>query len=54
MLKAIKIRLYPNTEQVAFINKQLGCRLVYSQCLEHKKKNLMKLITSLYLQWFSY
>ena len=40
MLKAIKIRLYPNAEQVAFINKQLGCcRFVYNKCLEHRKES---------------
>ena len=39
MLKAIKIRLYPDDEQVTFINKQLGCRLVYNQCIEHKKES---------------
>ena len=40
MLKAIKIRLYPDVEQVAFINKQLGCcRFVYNKCLEHRKES---------------
>ena len=40
MLKAIKIRLYPDAEQVAFINKQLGCcRFVYNKCLEHRKES---------------
>jgi putative transposase len=38
MLKAIKLRLYPNDEQVAYINKQLGCcRFVYNQCLQYRK-----------------
>ena len=38
MLKAIKIRLYPNDEQDVFIKKQLGCcRFVYNQCLSYRK-----------------
>ena len=38
MLKAIKIRIYPNSEQVIYINKQLGCcRFVYNQCLDYRK-----------------
>ena len=37
MLRAIKIRLYPNKEQVTMINKLLGCyRVVYNQCLNRK------------------
>lgn len=48
MLKAIKIRLYPNKEQEHYMNRLLGCyRLVYNLCLEKKineytvnKKNL--------------
>ena len=37
MLRAIKIRLYPNTEQATMINKLLGCcRVVYNQCLARK------------------
>ena len=37
MLRAIKIRLYPNTEQATMINKLLGCyRVVYNQCLTRK------------------
>jgi putative transposase len=48
MLKAIKIRLYPNNEQEIYIGKLLGCyRFVYNKCLEQKqtaytndKKNL--------------
>ena len=48
MLKAIKIRLYPNKEQEIYIGKLLGCyRFVYNKCLEQKqtayttdKKNL--------------
>ena len=37
MLRAIKIRLYPNKEQAMMINKLLGCyRVVYNQCLNRK------------------
>lgn len=37
MLKAIKIRLYPNKEQTMQFNKLLGCyRVVYNQCLKRK------------------
>ena len=37
MLRAIKIRLYPNKEQTTQINKLLGCyRVVYNQCLKRK------------------
>ena len=37
MLRAIKIRLYPNMEQAIMINKLLGCyRFVYNQCLNRK------------------
>lgn len=37
MLKAIKIRLYPNNEQEIYINKLLGSyRFVYNQCLDRK------------------
>ena len=37
MLRAIKIRLYPNTTQATQINKLLGCyRFVYNQCLARK------------------
>jgi putative transposase len=39
MLKAIKIRLYPNKEQEIYINKLLGCyRKVYNECLGLKIK----------------
>jgi putative transposase len=39
MLKAVKIRLYPNAEQVNYINNLLGsCRFVYNQCLQLKIK----------------
>lgn len=37
MLKALKIRLYPNKTQEVQINKLLGCyRFVYNQCLDKK------------------
>ena len=37
MLRAVKIRLYPNKEQATMINKLLGCyRFVYNQCLNRK------------------
>ena len=40
MLRAIKIRLYPNSTQATQINKLLGCyRVVYNQCLARKIKS---------------
>lgn len=37
MLKALKIRLYPNKTQATMFNKLLGrYRFVYNQCLEKK------------------
>jgi putative transposase len=40
MLKAIKIRLYPNFEQQIYINKLLGSnRFVYNNCLAYKIDN---------------
>lgn len=37
MLKAIKIRLYPNNSQEIYINRLLGCyRLVFNLCLNKK------------------
>lgn len=40
MLRAIKIRLYPNETQVTQFNKLLGCyRFVYNQCLARKIKS---------------
>ena len=37
MLRAVKIRLYPNKEQATIFNKLLGCyRVVYNQCLNRK------------------
>ena len=38
MLKAIKIRLYPNKTQQVYINQLLGCyRFVFNKCLDKKK-----------------
>ena len=40
MLRAVKIRLYPNATQATQINKLLGCyRVVYNQCLARKIKS---------------
>jgi putative transposase len=40
MLRAIKLRLYPNKDQEIYINKLLGSsRFVYNQCLNFKKTN---------------
>ena len=40
MLRAIKIRLYPNKTQTEQFNKLLGCyRVVYNQCLNKKIKS---------------
>ena len=40
MLRAVKIRLYPNSTQATQINKLLGCyRVVYNQCLARKIKS---------------
>lgn len=37
MLRAVKIRLYPNKTQATMFNKLLGCyRVVYNQCLNRK------------------
>lgn len=37
MLRAVKVRLYPNATQVTQFNKLLGCyRVVYNQCLARK------------------
>ena len=39
MLRAIKIRLYPNKEQEQTLNKTLGCyRFVYNQMLALKQE----------------
>jgi putative transposase len=38
MLKAIKIRVYPNNQQEVYLYKFLGCyRLVFNKCLDKKK-----------------
>jgi putative transposase len=38
MLKAVKIKLYPNKTQQVYIGKLLGCyRFVYNKCLDKKK-----------------
>ena len=40
MLRAVKIRLYPNVTQAIQINRLLGCyRVVYNQCLARKIKS---------------
>lgn len=40
MLRAVKIRLYPNATQITQINKLLGCyRVIYNQCLNRKIKS---------------
>ena len=40
MLRAVKVRLYPNSTQTEQINKLLGCyRVVYHQCLARKIKS---------------
>ena len=47
MLRAIKIRLYPNKTQAEQFNKLLGCyRVVYNQCLNKKIKSYEKDKTS--------
>ena len=47
MLRAVKIRLYPNKEQATMINKLLGCyRVVYNQCLARKIKSYEETNTS--------
>ena len=57
MLRALKIRLYPNKEQQTKMNQVLGCyRFVYNQCLERKTKVYKEENTSLNLtdlsKWF--
>lgn len=45
MLKALKIRLYPNKTQATQIDKLLGYyRFVYNQCLEKKIKYVSELL----------
>ena len=47
MLKALKIRLYPNATQATQFNKLLGCyRFVYNKCLEKKINSYKKDKTS--------
>ena len=47
MLRAIKIRLYPNKNQTTMFNKLLGCyRVVYNQCLARKIKSYEEIKTS--------
>ena len=47
MLRAIKIRLYPNEAQATQFNKLLGCyRFVYNQCLARKIKSYEETKTS--------
>lgn len=47
MLRAIRIRLYPNKEQATMFNKLLGCyRVVYNQCLSRKTKSYEETKTS--------
>lgn len=50
MLKAIKIRLYPNKTQEVYIGKLLGSyRFVYNQCLSLKKEKYIEDKTNLKL-----
>ena len=43
MLRAVKIRLYPDVIQATQINMLLGCyRVVYNQCLARKNKILRR------------
>ena len=47
MLRAVKIRLYPNKEQATMFNKLLGCyRVVYNQCLSRKIKSYEEAIVA--------
>ena len=47
MLRAVKIRLYPNKTQTEQFNKLLGCyRFVYNQCLARKIKSYEETKTS--------
>ena len=55
MLRAVKIRLYPNREQTTQINKLLGCyRVVYNQCLARKIKSYEETKTSENLSTLGY
>ena len=57
MFRAIKIRLYPNKEQVTMLNKLLGCyRFVYNQALarkinQYKEQGVLENRTTL-CHWF--
>lgn len=43
MLKAIKIRIYPDINQIDYINRLLGCcRFAYNKCLEYRKNSYEK------------
>lgn len=43
MLKAIKIRIYPDISQIDYINRLLGCcRFAYNKCLEYRKNSYEK------------
>lgn len=54
MLKAIKIRIYPNKTQTTQINKLLGCyRVVYNNCLTLKINKYKEDKTSLNLKQLS-
>lgn len=50
MLKAIKVQIYPNEEQINYISNLLGCcRFVYNKCLDYKStsyKQLNKTVSS--------
>ena len=51
MIKAVKIRLYPNKTQEIYISKLLGCyRFVYNQCLDKKIKAYIENKTNLGLK----
>ena len=51
MLKAIKVRLYPNNGQEVYVNKLLGSyRFVYNNCLALKKDTYVKDKTNLGLK----
>lgn len=55
MLKAIKIRLYPNKDQQIYINKLLGSyRFVYNKCLELKKEKYLEDKSNLALKELGY
>ena len=50
MLRAIKVRLYPNKNQEVYINKLLGsCRFIYNQCLNKKINDYKELKINLNL-----